>query len=334
MGHNEQIRVENLKLWFDLRSTFLESFSKDPRYVRAVDGVSFNIKHGETFGLVGESGCGKTTTGRVIMWSLVPTSGKVFFEDNEIFSKEKKDIFENRALKMQMIFQDPYEYLSPWYSVERTLSEPLQINNLVNNKEETLNKVIESMEMVGLTPIESLLSKRPYELSGGQRQRVIIARALILNPMFLVADEPVSMLDVSIRVNILNLLIDLKNKLSLTTLFITHDFAVARYITDRIGVMYLGKILEKGPTDNIIKEPLHPYTKALIAAVPVPDPLYESTPPKIKGGVPSPVNMPTGCRFHPRCPYAIELCSKEEPELMEVGKDHYAACHLVNEINP
>ena len=334
MSNNEQIRVENLKLWFDLRTTFLESFSKDASYVRAVDGVSFSIKKGETFGLVGESGCGKTTTGRVIMGSLVPTSGKVFFEDNDIFSKEKKDVFENRALKMQMIFQDPYEYLSPWYSVERALSEPLHIHNLGNSKEEIYNKVIEMMEIVGLSPVETILSKRPYELSGGQRQRVIIARALILNPIFLLADEPVSMLDVSIRVNILNLLIDLKNKLSLTTLFITHDFAVARYMTDRIGVMYLGKILEKGPTDKIIKDPLHPYTKALIAAVPVPDPSYIAPQPEIKGGVPSPVNMPTGCRFHPRCTYAVEVCSKEEPELLEVVKDHYAACHLVNEINP
>lgn len=225
-----------------------------------------------------------------------------------------------------MIFQDPYEYLSPWLTVKGTLAEPLRIHNLVSDKDEELEKVIEIMETVDLTPVEMLLPKYSYELSGGQRQRVVIARALLLNPYFIVADEPVSMLDVSIRVGILNLLLEMKRKFSITILFITHDIAISRYMCDQIGVMYLGKIVERGPTETIIKKPLHPYTQALLSAVPVPDPKISRKEIPIKGKIPTFKYDFPGCRFAPRCPYAEDDCEKSESELVEVTNDHFVAC--------
>jgi len=327
------IKVRDLKKWFDLRESFLEAiFSREGRYLKAVDGINFDIKEGEIFGLVGESGCGKTTTGRLLMNFIKPTSGKVYFEDIDLFAIKDKVELRNLSLKRQMIFQDPYEYLSPWLTVYETLAEPLRIHSMVKDKDEELDRVVEIMEIVSLTPIKMLLPKYPYELSGGQRQRVVIARALLLNPIFMVADEPVSMIDVSLRLGILNLLLDLREKYSLTCLFITHDIAVARYMSDSIGVMYLGKIVEKGPAEIIIKKPLHPYTQALISAVPVPDPKIKVRPPPIKGRIPTATDLPTGCRFNPRCPYAKDLCRKKEPELLEVKKDHAIACHFVHEI--
>jgi peptide/nickel transport system ATP-binding protein len=219
--------------------------------------------------------------------------------------------------------------LSPWITIRDALAEPLKIHNLVKDKDEELQKIEEIMELVDLTPIEMILPKYPYELSGGQRQRVVIARALLLNPEFIVADEPVSMLDISIRVGVLNLLLGLREKYSLTLLFITHDIAVSRYMCDRIGVMYLGKMMEQAPSEIIIKEPIHPYTKALISAVPVPDPKINPSLSEIKGRVPSGTDLPSGCRFHPRCIYADEKCLKKEPELIQVGKDHYVACNNI-----
>jgi len=321
------IIAKNLTKLYDLRSSFLESlFSKKERYLKAVDDIDFHIMPGETFGLVGESGCGKTTTGRLVINTIRPTSGQIFFEGTDLSTIRERESLKALSLKMQMIFQDPYEYLSPWLKIKDTLAEPLRIHKSVDeNQIET--KVREVMETVGLTPVDMILPKYEYQLSGGQRQRVMIARALMLNPKFIVADEPVSMLDVSIRVGVLNLLRELKKKFNLTSLFITHDIAVSRYMCDRVAVMYLGKIVEMGPTDDIISDPKHPYTQALMAAVPVPDPSIRNELVPIKGRIPSSAsNLPPGCRFSPRCPYG-ESCKEEEPELVEIGKDRYVMCY-------
>lgn len=321
--------VKDLSKSYDLRTNFFESlFSKKERYLKAVDKISFNIMPGETFGLVGESGCGKTTTGRLIINTIRATGGQVFFEGIDLATVNDRESLKKLALKMQMIFQDPYEYLSPWLNVMDTLAEPLRIHNLIK-EDQIEDRVREAMETVGLAPVDMVLPKYSYQLSGGQRQRVGIARALMLNPTFLVADEPVSMLDVSIRVGVLNLLKELKNKFNLTSLFITHDIAVSRYMCDRIAVMYLGKIVEMAPAEDIISDPLHPYTQALIAAVPVPDPEIRNEDIPIKGRIPSSgVNLPPGCRFSPRCPYS-DSCDDVEPELIEIEKDRFVMCHKV-----
>jgi peptide/nickel transport system ATP-binding protein len=314
---------------YDLRSSFLESFgSKKTRYLKAVDDINFNIMPGETFGLVGESGCGKTTTGRLVIHTIRPTSGQIFFEGTDLSTVHDKESLKVLALKMQMIFQDPYEYLSPWLKIKETLAEPLLIHK--NVAEDLIEpKVREVMELVGLTPVDMILPKYSYQLSGGQRQRVMIARALMLNPKFIVADEPVSMLDVSIRVGVLNLLRDLKKKFNLTSLFITHDIAISRYMCDRIAVMYLGKIVEMGTAEEVIADPQHPYTQALITAVPLPDPTIKNIELPIKGRIPSSAsNLPPGCRFSPRCPYG-ESCKEEEPELVEISKDRYVMCNRI-----
>lgn len=327
MDDDVLIRVQDLKKWYDLSSSIVESLlSREARYVKAVDGVSFDIKRGEIFGLVGESGCGKTTTGRLLMGVVPPTSGRVYFDGVDLSTITNKDEMKQLALKRQMIFQDPYDYLSPWLTVQGTLAEPLRIHKLVDSREEEMDRVREIMETVDLTPVDMLLPKYPYELSGGQRQRVVIARALLLNPTFIVADEPVSMLDVSIRVGVLNLLLEMRRKFSITILFITHDIAVSRYMCDYIGVMYLGKLVERGPTEKIITEPLHPYTQALLSAVPVPDPKIGRSEIPIKGRIPTSTYDFKGCRFAARCPYADEGCSLKESELVEVGKDHFVTC--------
>ena len=328
MDDDVLLKVQDLRKWFNVSGGIVESLlSKKHQYVKAVDGVTFDIKKGEIFGLVGESGCGKTTMGRLIMNSIEPTSGHIYFEGVDVSNVKTIEEVMVLALKKQMIFQDPYEYLSPWLTVQGTLAEPLGIHKLVQNKEEALSRIKEVMETVDLMPVDMLLPKYAYELSGGQRQRLVIARALLLKPMFIVADEPVSMLDVSIRVGILNLLLEMRSKFNLTSLFITHDIAVSRYMCDRIGVMYLGKIVERGPSEVIIRKPLHPYTQALLIAVPIPNPKVRGLEIPIMGRMPTTEYDIIGCRFAPRCPYASDTCNSEEPELVEVDKDHFVACH-------
>jgi len=322
------VRVENLKKWFPVRMGFFGSLvSRKELFVHAVDGVSFEVQKGEIFGLAGESGSGKTTTGRVVLRLTDPTSGKILFGDKDITRLRERQLKPFRR-KMQMVFQDPYESLNPRMSILDIVAEPLRIHGGLSPRE-IEDKVYKTLDEVELTPPEEFTTRFPHELSGGQRQRVGVARALTLEPEFIVADEPVSMLDVSIRAEVLNLMVDLREKLKVSFLYITHDLALARHTCDKVAIMYLGKIMEKGPIEKLIFEPLHPYTQALIAAVPVPDPSSERINVRIKGEIPSPVNPPSGCRFHTRCQsYIGDICRTIEPQLVEIAKDHCVACHL------
>ncbi|MCD6084601.1 MAG: ABC transporter ATP-binding protein [Desulfurococcales archaeon] len=319
--------------------------------VKAVDGISFAIGVGEIFCLVGESGCGKTTTGRTLIGLVPPTAGEIYYRPkeetvkyfnelgispsengyyllNEIFRDKKANKILRREL--QIVFQDPYASLDPRQTIRAQLEEPLIVHGLGGSREEKLEIMYKALEDVRLIPPEDFIVRYPHQLSGGQRQRVCIARALILDPKFIVADEPVSMLDVSIRAEILKLMLELRERRNLTYLFITHDLATARLICNRIAVMYLGKIVELGACDSVIGNPHHPYAQALIAAIPEPDPSnrLKMRRLRIKGEVPSAINIPPGCRFHPRCPEAFDRCSKEEPPLVEVEPGHYVACWL------
>jgi len=314
------VEVKNLKKYF-LRKSF---FSIKSDVVRAVDDISFYIKKGETFGLIGESGCGKSTTGKLILRLIEPTGGKVYFEGHDIFKMNNKEI-KNLRRKMQIIFQDPFASLNPRMTIEQIIAEPLKIHKLANGTE-LKRRVLDLMELVGLNP--ELATRYPHELSGGQRQRVGIARALAVEPIFIVADEPVSSLDVSIRAQILNLMQDLQKNLGLTYLFITHDLSTIKYLSNRIAVMYLGKIVEIGKTEDIFNDPLHPYTKALLSAIPIPDPEIRRERILLKGEIPSPINPPTSCRFHTRCPVKNKICEIKEPKLKEVKNGHLVACHL------
>ncbi|HEY8424590.1 MAG TPA: oligopeptide/dipeptide ABC transporter ATP-binding protein [Limnochordales bacterium] len=319
------IEVEDLRKLYPVRSGWLR---RAHLFVHAVDGVSFQIREGEVFGLVGESGCGKTTTGRLLLRATLPTSGRVVMDGVDIARLEGPELVAFRR-QAQMIFQDPYQSLNPRMTVFDILSEPLAVHG-IGNLAEREHRVAEMLERVGLTPPSTFEFRFPHELSGGQRQRVAIARALILQPRFVVADEPTSMLDVSIRSGIMKLLLDLKEQLGMTYLYITHDLAVARYLCDRIAVMYLGKIVELGPAEEVIRHPIHPYTKALVAANPVPDPEAPKAPIEIKGGVSKPVNPPPRCRFFERCPIATERCRQQDhPPLEEKAPGHWAACYEV-----
>jgi oligopeptide transport system ATP-binding protein len=318
------LRVAGLKKHFPISRGVL--WSKETGAVKAVDGISFDIHAGETLGLVGESGCGKSTTGRAILQLHRPTAGRVFFEDQELTAMHAAELRPLR-LQMQMIFQDSYAALNPRHSVGKIIAEPLTIHDL-GTKSEQKARVSELLEMVGLNP--SYRKRFPHEFSGGQRQRIGIARALSVQPKFIVCDEPISALDVSIQAQITNLLQDLQAELGLTYLFIAHDLSMVRHISSRVAVMYLGKIVELASRDDIYNHPLHPYTQALMSAVPVPDPQVEQKRKRIilPGDPPSPSDPPPGCVFNTRCPIAEELCRQSEPEYREAESKHFVACHL------
>jgi len=326
----EEIAIEtrDLKKYFPVKLGFFQSLRTETPMLHAVDGVSFKIRRKEVLGLVGESGCGKTTTGRCLLRLLEPTEGKILFKGKDITSLPLESEMRKLRRQMQIIFQDPYESLNPRMSIYDIIAEPIEIQKITENPEETMDKVKGALVDMDLIPPEQFLYRFPHELSGGQRQRVAVARAFVLKPEFIVADEPVSMLDASTRTEVLKLMAHLIEESKCAFLYITHDIALTRYVCDRIAIMYLGKIAEKGSTEDVIKNPLHPYTEALLAAVPVPDPTARRTEIVVKGEVPSPVNLPSGCRFHPRCPYAQDKCSKEEPELIATGKDRFVACHF------
>ena len=324
---DDLIIIRDLIKHFPLQKGFLDKlFAKEKGFVRAVDGVSFTIKKGEVLGLVGESGCGKTTTGRLILRLVEPTSGDILYNGKSVFSFTKKEMEKMRE-KMQIVFQDPYASLSPRMSIGKAIEHPLVIHNS-HDKAKRKETCLRIMEKVGLEPADFLYRKYPHQLSGGQRQRVVIARALVTNPEFVVADEPIAMADVSVRALILELMAQLKEEFDLTYLYITHDLATCKYICDRVAIMYLGKIVEMGSLEEVFKNPIHPYTATLLEAVPVPDPKYRRTEPIPKGEIPSPINPPPGCSFHPRCHYAVSTCSQKEPGLKEIHQEHWVACPI------
>lgn len=315
------ISVKNLKKHFYVGEGVL----------KAVDGLSFDIYPGETFGLVGESGCGKSTVGKTIIRLYEPTDGELIYDGNDIYGLSRKEMQVIRK-NFQMIFQDPYASLNPRMNVEEIVGEPLDIHKAYESKTDRRNRIIELLELVGLNEEHSM--RFPHEFSGGQRQRIGIARALALNPKFIVCDEPISALDVSIQAQVVNLLKDLQDKLGLTYLFIAHDLSMVRYISDRVGVMYLGHMMELAKSEELYMNPLHPYTKALLSAIPIPDPEVQQNRHRImlEGDVPSPINPKDGCRFAERCRYVVDKCREETPEFKMIKEDHFVACHEVEKV--
>lgn len=324
------LKVNNLRKLFPVSRGILGTLLRKPqRHVHAVDGVSFSVGKGEILGLVGESGSGKTTTALNVLGLDEPTEGEILFNDQSVpelvHSRERLRL----RRQMQIIFQDPYEALNPRQTVFATVAEPLEVHRLVKSRAEKIERVKAALDVAGLKPPETFFHRYPQELSGGQRQRVVIAGALVLNPQLLVADEPVSMLDVSIRAEILNLLLQLRDEHGITILYITHDLATAAYFTDRVAVMYLGRIVEIGPTKTILSDPRHPYTQALLSVIPVPNPRRRRKRMILQGETPNPIDLPSGCRFHPRCPAASARCSQTDPQLQSVDPDHLVACLFV-----
>lgn len=326
MAGDKLLQVENLTKYFYKPQGL---FGQKKQIVKSVDHVTFDIMRNETLGLVGESGCGKTTVGRTITRLYEPTDGKIIFDGKDISHLTKKELLPYRK-KMQMIFQDPYASLNARMTVMDIIREALDLHSDLKTKEEKSRRVYELLDRVGL--MREHANRYPHEFSGGQRQRIGIARALAVDPEFIVCDEPISALDVSIQAQVVNMLEDLQREFGLTYLFIAHDLSMVRHISDRIGVMYLGKLVEIGPSEEIYSHHLHPYTEALLSSVPVPDPEKARAKEQIvlQGDIPSPIDPPSGCRFRTRCPRACEQCAQAEPELKPVGNDHYVACHLVN----
>lgn len=327
---NKLLDVNGLKQYFPIKGGF---FGRTVNHVKAVDDISFHINEGETVAIVGESGCGKSTTGRAVLRLDEPTEGSVIFDGQEITALSKSELRNIRS-EMQIIFQDPYASLNPRQTVKTILMEAMEIQKIGKSKKERTERVIELMETVGLQRHQ--MNRYPHEFSGGQRQRIGIARALSVDPKLIIADEAVSALDVSIQAQVLNLMKKLQREMKLTYMFISHDLGVVRHISDRIIVMYLGKIVEMGDTKSIFEKPQHPYTKALLSAIPVPDPKKKSNRIFLRGDVPSPIDPPTGCRFHTRCPFATDLCRTTEPALerkdKEIDENHEVACHYALDI--
>lgn len=318
------LRVEGLKKYFPVKKGLL---AKTVGYVKAVDDVSFHVNEGETLGIVGESGCGKSTTGRMLMRLLEPTEGIVEFDGKELTTLSSEEMRRTRR-DIQMVFQDPYASLNPRHTIERILGEPLLVHGVKSAKERR-EKVHQFLEVVGLSAYHA--SRYPHQFSGGQRQRIGIARALMTNPKLIIADEPVSALDVSIQAQVLNLMQDLQEEFKLTYIFIAHDLGVVRHISDRVAVMYLGKMVEVAESEALYAKPLHPYTQALLSAVPVPDPDHSKEEVILEGDMPNPANPPTGCTFHTRCPFKMDICSQVVPKLVDLEEGHSVACHLYNE---
>lgn len=321
------LKVEGLKQYYPVSDGLFGTKA----FVKAVDGVDFEVKKGEVFGIVGESGCGKSTLGKAICKLIEPTDGKIILDGEDIRGYNSKKMRSVRK-KVQMVFQDPYASLNPRMSIHDILAEPLQIHGLVNGKQEIDEAVVRLLREVGMDDYHA--RRYPHEFSGGQRQRIGIARALAVRPQLIIADEPVSALDVSIQSQVLNLMSKLKKEYHLTYIFIAHDLSVVEHISDRIGVMYLGNFVEEANKENLYKNPMHPYTQALLSAVPIPDPTMKKERIILEGSIPSAINPPSGCKFHTRCPKCMEICKKEAPKKYQVGEDHFVYCHLYDKENP
>ena len=322
MAAEEILTVKGLKKYYPVKAGV---FQRVVGLVKAVDDISFNINKGETVGLVGESGCGKSTLGATLLRLEKATEGQIIFRGKDILSLKSKELFEFRR-EMQIIFQDPYASLNPRMTIADIIGEPMDIHKLAKNRQERNEKVAALLEKVGLNTEQ--MGRYPHEFSGGQRQRIAVARALAVGPKLVVADEPVSALDVSIQAQVINILQELQKKFDLTYLFISHDLSVVKHISDRVLVMYLGKIVEMAEKDSLYSNPLHPYTQSLISAIPIPNPSRKKNRIILEGDVPSPLNPPPGCRFHTRCPKAMEICSLKEPVFRNNGNNHFVACHL------